>query len=827
MTFEAGTTKIAQELFTLCESLESIIIPNTVTKIEANAFAFCTSLREVVLPESLVSIGTCGFLNCTSLITLELPENLVTINSSAFDSCASLEKVIMPDSITKIYDSAFYGCAKLSDINLSKSLEFLGYGAFKGCKSLTSIEIPKSLKEGDRWNYQHGIFQNSGLKTVTFEDGTTKIAQELFTLCESLESITIPDTVTIVEQDAFAYCTSLKKVELSHDLENIQLRAFYYCTSLESMDLPDSITSMGTHVFYGCTSLEKVKLPNTRKNITECMFYNCKKLSEIVLPDTVTTIQASAFYGCTSLSTLALPDGLQTIQNNAFYENKALTEITIPENVTSIGSSAFYNCDALTKAEIKGSGSIGSQAFYDCDALESITIGDKVTSIGSSMCYSCDSLTDIKLGKGITTIPDSSFRLCSSLETVTIPRFCTSIAANAFAENTKLASAYVPVSVTSIQSNSFSYPAKMTMYGKEGSYAQEYANSREMAFVSVDQPITTIAYTESSMNIAYRATVLPGLQIIPDFDTDVVTFTSSDTSVATIAANGAVYGKGYGTAIITAATDSGLSASMTVNVIRPATSVTLNKTAIEISAGKSEVLTAAILPESSTDILEWTSDNTDVAVVDSNGVVTGVAKGTANITTKATFGGKTATCLVTVVDSDEEIVEVTGITLDAASHEITIGNQRTLTATVLPENATNKLVEWSSSNSSVAEVENGVIIAKSIGSAVITAKAVSGGYAATCNITVVPKVEITSFDASVMGVYALVSMAVVNAPDAAIAYIAAYGSDGKLVSVQNVAVSSAGTQTIIPITDVAYMKAFVWAAGNARPLAEIKKIEIK
>lgn len=79
-------------------------------------------------------------------------------------------------------------------------------------------------------------------------------------------------------------------------------------------------------------------------------------------------------------------------------------------------------------------------------------------------------------------IPDSAFRLCSSLENVALPEFCTTVAANAFAEDTKLVGVYIPETVESIQNNSFSYPARMTIFGTVGSYAQKYANSRNIKF---------------------------------------------------------------------------------------------------------------------------------------------------------------------------------------------------------------------------------------------------------------------------------------------------------------------------------------------------------
>ena len=750
-------------------------------------------------------------------------DGITKIPSNLFKNCISLKSITIPDTVIEIGGEAFYGCTALSDVKLSKNIVTLEYNVFCGCTSLTSIEIPASLQDAGSSRYI-GTFAKTGLQNVTFEDGITKIPSNLFRNCTSLKSITIPDTV----------------IEIGGE-------AFNGCSSLTNIDIPDSVTGMGEYVFSHCTSLEKVKLPNTRKNIMAGTFYDCKSLKDIALPETVTEIRRSAFYGCTSLSSINLPDGLQTIENsafygcnslssmklpnnlqtignNTFYECKALTDITIPKNVTYVGSQAFYNCDGLQKAVINASGTIGSQAFYDCDELASLTLSDGVTKIGSELCYSCDKLTDIKFGKYITEIPDSAFRKCASLQTVTLPRFCKTVASNAFAEDTKLTEAYVPISVTGIQTNSFSYPKKMTMCGKDGSYAQEYAAGRDMPFGIVDKPITTIAYTDSEVKMSRYATVLPSMQIMPEFDTDTITFSSDNTNVATVSENGTIKaGYTYGTANVTAKTTSGLSANIKVTVVKPASTITLNKSALEISAGKSEKLTATISPSDSTDNIVWTSDNADVAAVDKDGNVTGIKKGSATVTAKAVYGNVSASCLVTVDESGVEIVDVTGVALAPGNAEITIGKTLKPSASVLPGNATNKLLVWSSSNSNVASVSaDGIVTAKTLGTAKITVKTVSGNFEGTCTVTVVPKVEITEFSCENMGGYGLIKLSAVNVPQSCEVFIAAYGANQKVTSIKKLTLSNGSVQTIIPLENVDKLKAFIWDFKNLKPLAVSK-----
>lgn len=166
------------------------------------------------------------------------------------------------------------------------------------------------------------------------------------------------------------------------------------------------------------------------------------------------------------------------------------------------------------------------------------------------------------------------------------------------------------------------------------------------------------------------------------------------------------------------------------------TIITLNKTETTINVGSTETLSVtAIDPSNATDkTYTWNSDNTAVATVDADGVVTAKAAGTANITATANDGsGVTATCAVTV------IVPVSSITINNAPTEALFVNSKgTLTATVLPDNATEKTVTWSSSdpdyvsiNATTGEYE--VKGTKGYGSATITASA--GGKTATCTIT--------------------------------------------------------------------------------------------
>lgn len=162
----------------------------------------------------------------------------------------------------------------------------------------------------------------------------------------------------------------------------------------------------------------------------------------------------------------------------------------------------------------------------------------------------------------------------------------------------------------------------------------------------------------------------------------------------------------------------------------PVKGVTLDKTTLELTAGAVGQLTATFTPEDATDqTVTWSSSNSGVVTVDQNGTLEAVAAGTATITVKTTDGGYTATCKVTV-----KPVAVTEVLLDKISVTMKVGDMLVLSATVQPENVSDKAITWSSSAPSVVKVENGKLTALAEGSATITAKC--GEKSAFCTVTV-------------------------------------------------------------------------------------------
>jgi C1A family cysteine protease len=170
-------------------------------------------------------------------------------------------------------------------------------------------------------------------------------------------------------------------------------------------------------------------------------------------------------------------------------------------------------------------------------------------------------------------------------------------------------------------------------------------------------------------------------------------------------------------------------ATTTVSV----TGVSLNKTSTTITIGGTETLTATVQPSDATNKnVTWMSSAPAIATVSSNGLVTAVTAGTATITVTTQDGAKTATCTVTAAP-----VSVTGVSLNKPAITIHVGETETLIATVLPSNATNTAVTWSSGNPDIAAVSaSGLVTGVGVGTAIITVTTVYGSFTDACAVTV-------------------------------------------------------------------------------------------
>ena len=237
-------------------------------------------------------------------------------------------------------------------------------------------------------------------------------------------------------------------------------------------------------------------------------------------------------------------------------------------------------------------------------------------------------------------------------------------------------------------------------------------------------------------------------------------YKTSNKTIATVNKKGLITAKKPGTAVITVTYKKKV-AKIKIMVYRPVTKIVLNKTSWRAEVTKiCTQLKATCTPKNASSVknITWSSSNTNVARVDKDGLVTAVGKGTCTITAKPAWPATSkvkATCKVTVVNDystydldnqdggsydeweEQTRVPVSSITLSKTIVSIQEGASLTLTATVKPDNATDKTVTWSSDNTAIAKVSNGKVTGVKPGTTFIRAK--SGNVSAVCGVTVTAK----------------------------------------------------------------------------------------
>ena len=285
--------------------------------------------------------------------------------------------------------------------------------------------------------------------------------------------------------------------------------------------------------------------------------------------------------------------------------------------------------------------------------------------------------------------------------------------------------------------------ATITVTTTDGSKTATCAVTVTAASVAV----TGVTLNKTTLALTAGGTETLAATLAPETATNKnVSWTSSNTAIATVDNTGKVTAVAAGTATITVTTVDGSKTATCAATVTAAsvavTGVTLNKTTLALTVGGTEILTATLAPNNATNTnVTWSSGDVNIATVDNAGKVTAVAAGTATITVTTTDGSKTATCAVTVTAST---VAVTGVTLNKTTLALTAGGTETLTATLAPETATNKNVTWSSSDVNIATVDNaGKVTAVAAGTATITVTTVDGSKTATCAVTVTAAVSYT------------------------------------------------------------------------------------
>lgn len=587
--------------------IQTVTIESGVQSVGAYAFRNCKNLVSITVPDSVTAVGENAFYACKNLAGIELSA-VESIGASAFENCVGLLDVNLPAKMNTIDNRAFYGCARLESVAMPDALEYLGYTVFYGCSSLKAISVPEGI------------------------EGT---GGALFNGCTSLTEVSLPSSLKWFWADDFDGCSSLSEIIIPEGVERVS-GSFYGCSNLQRIVIPNSAVRISDFSWYECPKLTSVSggskdadcevidnvlydkqehaLLRAVPNIESCVipdgitrigtdaFADCTRLKNVEIPDSVISIESGAFLNCTGLTSIVIPDGVLNLGDeegcSVFSGCSNLKSIVIPESVTRIGSLTFEQCTGLTSIEIPdGVVYIGDRAFSSCRSLTSIAIPDSVTYIGEAAFYECSGLKSVVIPDGISSIADEAFSECYNLSNIVIPEGVTRIGRNAFVNCRSLTSVVIPDSVTEIGDGAF--------YNCTSLKSIEIPDS-VISIGGEAFPTTTLiycyrdSYAETWAIDNVREAKLRYIDDLPENQPGMIVLDES----------------------------------------------------IYVGVGSAKALNPEIAPSGRYNIT-WTSDHPEIVSVSKDGVITGVAKGSANIT--ASCGDVNATVQVTCIKLAESI----------------------------------------------------------------------------------------------------------------------------------------------------------------------------
>lgn len=379
----------------------------TVTKVADQAFANCTSLEEISIPGTVTEIGTTctserylPFYKCTSLIKVKFEDGVQNISLGVFFSTSE------PNS--SYCSKGLFAYCPLQEVYIGRNIFYVNYDSYFSFEKYPEY-------------YGYSAFYNQPmLAKVTFSSTVTEIPAYLFYKNVAMTLTDLPKVKTI-GKSAFEECSKLTTLNLEQDLMTVGDRAFYNCTNVTKLTFPDAITTIGDEAFYNCSSVTEVTVGSKLKSIGTSAFQKCGSFTAILLPDNFTTMGASAFEDCKKLTVAKLGNSLRAVPARAFKNCIALSEMTVPATSVSMGDQAFYNDSVLAVITMNdGLKTIGNEVFWNNSGIRTFTIPGTVTSIGSNSFYGCTntSVLRFKDGEGTLTI-DSYYTRSKKIDDMT------------------------------------------------------------------------------------------------------------------------------------------------------------------------------------------------------------------------------------------------------------------------------------------------------------------------------------------------------------------------------------------------------------------------
>ena len=620
------------------------------------------------------------------------------IADNVFLNNKTITSVTIPDGVTSIGNNAFNGCTRLgtvinlSNLPLSKGSEDYGYVAYYADRVINSADISgisldksaATLVEGESLTLKATVLGSVGDVPVTWRTSNSSVA----TVKDGVVTAVAAGTATITAKAGGYSATCVVSVE-----------KFNGITSLEQLK--------NNMLYY-------ISQPHHRKGATS---WAVDKGGEALKSNVDLGVELSSSDTRQQFAILGIDGGakryLYHVGEKKFI-NKDGSLGEKPVDAVNIEAGAFkytfmfYFDDAH---------------YINVDGHRQMRIDDWSIPDGGNSCvleevghFDPTEVTGISLDKSAATLVEG--------EVLTLKATVKSVLGSL--GDMPVTWSTSDSSVATVKDGVVTAVAAgtATITATAGDYSATCDVTIEKKIIAV----TGISLSESKVTLTEGETKTLVATVTPADATDkTAAWRTSNSSVATVK-DGVVTAVAAGTATITA-TAGDYSATCVVTVekkVIAVTGISLSESKVTLTEGETMTLVATVTPADATDkTVAWSTLTSSVATV-KDGVVTAVAAGTATIIAKA--GSYSASCEVTVGNKVREII------LSTTSLTLTEGETMTLIATVLPSNAANKTVTWSTTNSSVATVKDGVVTAVAAGTATITATA--GDCSASCNVTV-------------------------------------------------------------------------------------------
>ncbi len=506
---------IEEGAFSGNKNLESVVLPNSIRKIEAYTFDGCENLKTITLPQRIDACGEYAFRD-TLWLKNKLARNKVVNTANVLIYAAEATgNVTIPSSVTVMADYAFYDNHNIESVTLPEGLEVLGEKAFYGCEKLSEInfgninpvELSADMFTGTAWLNNNrnenslviaseilidgsaatgkvvipsdvhtichkAFYNNDGITEVTIPKSVDTIGNMAFYDCDAIESVTIENESAWIREDVLGECDSLKFIR-GNGISNAKIYAKEANIPYELIITYDWRINGDTLIFSG-------------KDIVEVGDWIDEEFKHVVMEDGITEVSWSALDYLKKAESIVFPSTYKEVMLFAEFPN--LKEVIMEEGVEVIVESAFAECKALERVVIPESVTeIMYWAFAGCTSLKEVVMPETITDIGIEAFAGTPWLEMLKAASPFVIVNGVLIDVNEEFVTrdMVIPDGVKKIVLSTFKGIDKLTSVTIPESVELINGCDFDKdvcPELKGIYGRPGSYAEEYAKDIGVSF---------------------------------------------------------------------------------------------------------------------------------------------------------------------------------------------------------------------------------------------------------------------------------------------------------------------------------------------------------